>query len=82
MHNESSSKKRESAVQEIIRVLGKDMTIKSRLIFLLVGLTGLFAPGFAFVLVAKSFAIALKDTIKDRDQLNWFVSFLAGDNND
>jgi pyrroline-5-carboxylate reductase len=82
MHNESSSRKRESAAQEIIRVLGKDMTIKSRLIFLLVGLTGLFAPGFAFVLVAKSFAIALKDTIKDRDQLNWFVSFLAGDNND
>jgi len=82
MHNESSSRKRESSTQEIIRVLGKDMTIKSRLIFLLVGLTGLFAPGFAFVLVAKSFAIALKNTIKDRDQLNWFVSFLAGDNND
>jgi hypothetical protein len=82
MHNKLLSKKKESAAQEIMQALGKDMTIKTRLVFLLIGFAGLFAPEFTFVFIVKSFATALKNTISDQDQLNELVSFFAGDTND
>ncbi len=82
MHHSPPPEASSLDAQKMMRAIGRDMTIKTRLVFLLAGFLGLFAPGFTFVIVMKAFAIALKDNVKGRDQLNWFVSFMAGDFND
>lgn len=82
MHHPPPFEASSSKAREMMRAIGKDMTIKTRLIFLLAGFLGLFAPAFTFMVIMKAFAIAPKDNVRDRDQLNWFISFMAGDFND